>query len=173
MSSLKPAFFAAAVHSRNGGARVHTFQNRQESSMSESDGAENVSDDQQFDAMSIINSAFDKKASLSPQTTLVGKNARPRKPQQPVGLSRAVTSHRVSVPQSSVKLTRLTHSQISANSISPRPFNLQDDMSLHSIDASQSSRKPNNRMRKEQEAELVDSEDEMASMKRALRDNKQ
>ena len=49
--------------------------------MSESDGAENVSDDQQFDAMSIINSAFDKKASLSPQTTLVGKNARPRKPQ--------------------------------------------------------------------------------------------
>ena len=66
--------FAGYGNSRNGGARVPTFQNRREPSLSGSYGEENVSDEQQFDASSIINSAFDKRAVLAPSFSLAGKN---------------------------------------------------------------------------------------------------
>lgn len=89
-------FFAGSGNSRNGGARTQNLY--REPNLSESDdGDENVSDEPQFDAMSIINSAFDPDASIKKSFTLAGNNPRPRKPCEPEVLHRAVTSQRPSL----------------------------------------------------------------------------
>ena len=111
------------------------IQNRHHAAAgSDSDGDENVSDEPNYDAEAIISMAFDPQASLRPSFSLRGKNVEPRKPHGSLQPGRAVTTR---LQSSAHPHSKLMHSERSEMAVSPRPFNLQDEVSQPAHDPRQ------------------------------------